>query len=904
MQPKATTPATGTQQRRPRAVMLVANSVTGDSRVQKVATSMASAGWEVYLLGRSRSGRQETSRLGAATVIRIPVDTRIAEARRDHTRLGLRGRIGFRSAEAEAADRLETRFRREDAAAEQRLTAAELAGRPPWNKQTRASGTRALALRLRGLWLRLDVLAHRTVHAVRRKARHSRLRSLDSPSRLATAVRTAGYQLCWRAGGWRRSRPQLIDFDLAFGPVIDSLEPDLLHAHDISTLGTAVRAATRAQRATGRPCRVVYDSHEFTAGIDAYNPVQRAAYLGLEREYIHRADAVVTVSQVLAGMLRARYRLAKAPTVVANCPERAALAAGGAPELRAAIGLPAETPLLVYSGWLAAERGVETVVRALPALAGVHLALVSGEGNRHLPVLVELAERLGVADRVHVQPYVRPDQVTSYLASATVGVIPLLHRPNHEVALITKYYEYLHAGLPIVVSDVRAMADHTRGLGNGEVFTAGRTDSFVAAVQAVLADPDRYTAAYQRPGLLEEYSWEVQAQLLDQLYRQVTGLAPEPLPVAEPSGGGESVVRSDLVSHPSLAIGPSNMAGQAWAWAKAVEERWPAVRSEVFTLERSGPIRFPADRTLSQQERLDLRAQDGLRAHVLERHTHVLLEGGMALTGSSGGGLFPADAKAFTEAGLRVGLVFHGSDIRDPRRHRELYPDSPFADPSAELTVATQRRYDRLAAALAGYDGVELERFVSTPDLMDFVDGARWLPVTVDTRLWRPRGGLRAGRRPVVLHAPSRAAIKGSAAADAVAQRLHEEGLIEYRRLEGVEPEEMPAAVAAADIVLDQFAVGSYGVLAAQAMAVGRVVVGHVADHVRARLLHQLPVVEARQSQLGEVLEKLVGDADECRRLGELGPEFVRRYHDGTHAAGTLAEFLVRAGRRPDQEVA
>ena len=48
-----------------------------------------------------------------------------------------------------------------------------------------------------------------------------------------------------------RARP-LWDWELAYGPVVDELEPDLIHAHDFRMLGVGARAAIRARRAGPR----------------------------------------------------------------------------------------------------------------------------------------------------------------------------------------------------------------------------------------------------------------------------------------------------------------------------------------------------------------------------------------------------------------------------------------------------------------------------------------------------------------------------------------------------------------------------------------------------------------------------------------------------------------------------
>ncbi|MGR6997942.1 hypothetical protein ACU686_07295 [Yinghuangia aomiensis] len=170
-----------------------------------------------------------------------------------------------------------------------------------------------------------------------------------------------------------------------------------------------------------------------------------------ERKYIPLADGVVTVSDAIADLLAADHRLPARPTVVCNAPTVAELASGTAepvPDVRAAAGLGADVPLLVYAGMTAPERGLGTAVAALPDLPDVHLAMVTAR-NGYVDALVERATALGVGDRLHVLPYVAPDQVVAHLAAGTVGIVTSLHSPNYELSLPSKYYEYLNARLPL-----------------------------------------------------------------------------------------------------------------------------------------------------------------------------------------------------------------------------------------------------------------------------------------------------------------------------------------------------------------------------------------------------------------------------------------------------------------------
>lgn len=305
---------------------------------------------------------------------------------------------------------------------------------------------------------------------------------------------------------WRELEPGLWNYERAFGPTIDELKPDLIHAHDFRMLGVGARAKQRSGTA-----KLVWDAHEFLPGARPRRDNARwlPAHLAYEREYVPFADAVVTVSDTLADMLQREHHLAVKPAVVLNAP--AAAVPGDVPDLRALCGVEADTPLLVYSGSFSPQRGVAIVVDALPQLDGVHLALVVSD-----PAAV------ATTDRVHAVPYVPHDQVSQFLAPADVGLIPIHHWPNHEIALITKFFEYSHAHLPIVVSDVRTMADTVRATGQGEVFRAQDVDDFVRAVRAVLADPARYRAVYDGPDSpLPGWTWEAQAATLDKLYESL-----------------------------------------------------------------------------------------------------------------------------------------------------------------------------------------------------------------------------------------------------------------------------------------------------------------------------------------------------------------------------------------------
>lgn len=495
---------------RGRIVMLVDNAVRNDSRVRKQARSAADLGWDVVLIGRAPGREPERFLLGGARVRLLPVPPVLGRRRYELRSPLTRGSVGYSSLQL-------ARYRQRQV--EARLH--DVRGRRMALKQESAEPDlrHRVNLGLTKLGLARGLAAERWVSLrARATERDAAGESPLAPTRpwiTGIIERTLG------PSAWRVFDPHLWDFEFAYKDAVDRLEPDIVHANDFAMIGVGARAVVRA-RARGRRVRLVYDAHEYVPGMShsTMHPWWLPAQVANEREYIHRADAVVTVSDTLAEMLQDTHGLPERPTVVLNAPPVGeATPDPDAPRMRELCGIGADTPLLVYSGSMTPQRGVQIMVEALPRLPGVHVAFVISTPRK--PFVQELLERasaLGVRDRVHLLPYVDPEHVVDYVAAADVGVHPTHHHLNHEISLATKFFEYSHARLPIVVSDVRTMSEMVRRSGQGEVFRAEDVDDYVRAVRAVLADPGRYRSAYDRPGLLEEWTWEKQAEILDGVY--------------------------------------------------------------------------------------------------------------------------------------------------------------------------------------------------------------------------------------------------------------------------------------------------------------------------------------------------------------------------------------------------
>lgn len=817
------------QQPAPHVVMVVGNRVVGDSRVEKAALSAHAAGYRVTVLGLSHRTVERVGLVGPVPVFRVmPTYAHHKAWALDHS-----------SESFDAGE--ETRARADSARAENRARRlAALAGRP---------GLPPLALRaIRELRLRLDDVTQR--HERGLVARRS------SSERLSMRV---AYLQSRAPGGWRRTWPLIRDLEDAFSDALVELAPDLIHVHDVHPLPAAVTAAGQLS-AHGHPVQWVYDAHEWLPGVTYPGPgVQHAAWSAVERNLAPKADAVVTVSEQLSVKLRDRLHLTSAPRVVTNAPfsQHVPIASGTRSDVRRECGLDETTPLLAYAGRISAKRGLATAVRALPAVEGVHLAVVASEEADLRDGLRSLADEMGVGERLHIVDYVPAESVTWYLSTATAGISPLLPTAAHHEALATKIREFLHAGLPIVGSDVRAQADFLRESGTGTVFAADDPEDCARAITALLDDLDRHLAAVT-PELLAEHSWERQERVLLQVYAEVLGATPrEPARAVSP--------------RPLVSFGPAQDGRRTSRLAKALAHAVDADVDVFAPRDRRGGGPARRSQTAGEIDERPLREQLDEYGHIAGRSSHLVLE---SMSPLFAGLLGDADAEIrhLRERGKRVVVLVHAREVRDPH---------PALDASVRERLSRQVRRQRKRLA-----SLDVPVLVEAPDVLVGLPVAVWLPYVV-------RGG--AARVPdhsdhcvIVLAGPPRW-VKSRTVEERL-EALAVNGRIELRR--AATTAEAMLALDGADVLVDELETSTYGELACEAMAAGCVVLGQVPESVRRLLPLPLPVLDVTAASFDIVLDGILVDGKRRAALVRDGREYVRHVHDGRRSAAILAAAL------------
>lgn len=306
-----------------------------------------------------------------------------------------------------------------------------------------------------------------------------------------------------------------------------ALRPALIHAHDLNTLIPAMQAARRA----GVP--LIYDAHEFNMDrIDQQNWL-RPVFRRIETRALAQAAGVIVPSPGIARALARFYRVPR-PAVLENWPLLEDGLRPAMPGLREMLGIAPARPIALYQGGLQPHRGLELLVSAAAEVPEMDLVLM-GDGRLRETLARQIADP-GLGGRVHLIP---PAPLAGLLAlsmSADFGVHPLeAGCLNHAQASPNKLFEYLHAGLPVVVTDLpgmRAALTMAPGGDPGLRFAPGDGAGLAAALRRLATEPAlRATLAARARAARQAYCWQAQEGVLRDLYTRLLALPAEIAPV-------------------------------------------------------------------------------------------------------------------------------------------------------------------------------------------------------------------------------------------------------------------------------------------------------------------------------------------------------------------------------------
>lgn len=152
--------------------------------------------------------------------------------------------------------------------------------------------------------------------------------------------------------------------------------------------------------------------------------------------------------------------------------------------------------------------------------------------------------------------------------------------------------------------------------------------------------------------------------------------------------------------------------------------------------------------------------------------------------------------------------------------------------------------------------------------------------------------------RPLLVHAPSNKARKGTEALQEALGRLRAGSAFDFQLVHQVARPQALALMAQSDLFLDQFTIGAEGLASHEAMALGKPVVCFIKTSLVPRYPPSLPIVLADQNNLAEVIGALLRDGPRRQELGRRGRQYMEEFHDARKLAVELREVYQDLSKR------
>ncbi|MFW6226781.1 MAG: glycosyltransferase, partial [Bacteroidota bacterium] len=221
---------------------------------------------------------------------------------------------------------------------------------------------------------------------------------------------------------------------------------DIFSANDLDTL-PAIVVAAKIKRS-----KVVYDSHEyFTQSPEIVNrKIVRTVWQGIERCFINKIDAAITVSSSIAQEYMSLYKIRF--FVIRNLPVlNKEIKSRSLPEIFKKYNV------IIYQGSLNVGRGLENAIRSMQFM-GKHVKMViigTGDIDHQLKSLVK---SLKLDTEVFFPGRISPDELPVLTRAAVLGFsLEEDLGKNYRYALPNKLFDYIHAEIPVIVSALPEM---------------------------------------------------------------------------------------------------------------------------------------------------------------------------------------------------------------------------------------------------------------------------------------------------------------------------------------------------------------------------------------------------------------------------------------------------------------
>ncbi len=263
---------------------------------------------------------------------------------------------------------------------------------------------------------------------------------------------------------------------------------------------------------------LVYDSHEYFTEVPELisRPKIRSVWLKIEENIFSKLETVYTVNESIAKIYKSKYNVDV--KVIRNIAERLK---NRDVDLELSLKIKGDKMMLIMQGaGINIDRGAEELIEAMQWVENSILYII-GSGDVFLN-LRGLVKRFSLESKVFVLDKLPYAQLMEYTKIADLGFsLDKGTNPNYENSLPNKVFDYIQAGIPLLVSNRKVVARLIINHDIGFVQKRIEAKEIASSINQILSDRKqlkRWKENLSR--ILEEYSWEKESVRLKEIYHK------------------------------------------------------------------------------------------------------------------------------------------------------------------------------------------------------------------------------------------------------------------------------------------------------------------------------------------------------------------------------------------------
>ncbi|MGC9331337.1 MAG: glycosyltransferase [Bacteroidales bacterium] len=260
---------------------------------------------------------------------------------------------------------------------------------------------------------------------------------------------------------------------------------------------------------------VVFDSHELFSEVPEiqHKPIVKSVWRWFEKLLIPRVNYVFTVSEHIAAYYHQHY--GTKAVVIRNLPFKTPAAHGKSP-------VKPSLPFVLYQGALNTGRGIEKLMDAMQYVSELSL-VIAGSGPLE-SFLYSKRASLNYKERIYLTGRLGFNELSALTSQAWLGVSLEEDKGlNYRFALPNKLFDYIKAGVPVLVSDFPEMRHFVETTQTGWWISPDADAKTLASkITAVWHDKASYKQHRENTkAAIEEHNWEKESLKQLEVFRTI-----------------------------------------------------------------------------------------------------------------------------------------------------------------------------------------------------------------------------------------------------------------------------------------------------------------------------------------------------------------------------------------------